>query len=44
VLPKRGAVLPLVDSALPLEQAPTALARLEVEGGRGKIALAPPPA
>jgi NADPH:quinone reductase len=43
VLLERGAVLPLVDSVLPLEQAPAALARLEAGGVRGKIALAPPP-
>jgi hypothetical protein len=37
-------VLPLVDSALPLEQAPIALSRLEGGGVRGKIALTPPAA
>jgi NADPH:quinone reductase-like Zn-dependent oxidoreductase len=42
VLVEKGAVRPLVDSVLPLEQAPTALARLEAGGVRGKIALAPP--
>jgi NADPH:quinone reductase-like Zn-dependent oxidoreductase len=42
VLVEKGVVRPLVDSVLPLEQAPTALARLEAGGVRGKIALAPP--
>lgn len=37
-----GAVRPLIDSVLALEQAPTALARLEGGGVRGKIALVPP--
>jgi NADPH:quinone reductase-like Zn-dependent oxidoreductase len=42
VLLDRGAVRPLVDSVLALEQAPTALGRLEAGGVRGKIALLPP--
>jgi NADPH:quinone reductase-like Zn-dependent oxidoreductase len=42
VLLESGAVRPLIDSVLPLEQAPAALARLEAGGVRGKIALAPP--
>ncbi len=44
VLVERGVVRPLIDSVLPLEQAPTALARLEAGGVRGKIALVPPTA
>ena len=42
VLLERGAVRPLIDSVLPLEQAPAALERLEAGGIRGKIALTPP--
>jgi NADPH:quinone reductase-like Zn-dependent oxidoreductase len=42
-LVERGAVRPLIDSELPLDQAPAALERLEAGGVRGKIALTPPP-
>jgi NADPH:quinone reductase-like Zn-dependent oxidoreductase len=44
VLLETGAVRPLIDSELALEQAPNALERLEAGGVRGKIALVPPAA
>jgi NADPH:quinone reductase-like Zn-dependent oxidoreductase len=42
VLLESGGVRPLIDSVLPLEEAPAALARLEAGGVRGKVALVPP--